>query len=83
MRLARPSLICALTRLVSRNAEATNIDVAVGATFFKPNGSLSLAKQRTRKRFAARQRERTIFARCNPTILCRRFLSLMDSAEIG
>lgn len=37
MRLARSSLMCALTTLVSRNAEATNIDVAVGATFVKPN----------------------------------------------
>lgn len=37
MRRAQSSLMCALTRLVTRNADATNIVAAVGATFVKPN----------------------------------------------
>lgn len=83
----RSSLMCALTRLVSRNAEATNIDVAAGATFVKPNDRCRLQTATDAVCCTLAQadgfNERQLFTRCNPTILRRRPLSLMDSAEVG
>lgn len=45
MTLARSILINALTRLVSRNAEATNINVPVAASFAEPNRIVVAYKQ--------------------------------------
>lgn len=45
MTLAQSILMNALTRLVSRNAEATNINVTVAATFADPNRVVVACKQ--------------------------------------
>lgn len=89
MTLARSILINELTRLVSRNAEAPNINVAVAATFAEPNRIVVAYKQQratTRCCTSAQAvsfNERPIFERCNPTMLRRPRLNGMDSAEVG
>lgn len=62
MTLVRSMLMNALTRLVSRNAEETNINVAVAATFADPNCIVVACKQ-----------QRTI----TRVLHCRRKLSVL------
>lgn len=72
MRLARSSLMYALTGLASRNAEAWNIGIVVGATFVKPNRIAAACKQQRTTTPVCRTsaqatgfNERQIFARWN------------------
>lgn len=60
MTLAGSILINALTRLVSRNAEAPNINVSVAATFAEPNRIVVAPNSKEPQRGAARRRNLSV-----------------------
>lgn len=88
MKLARSSLMCALTSLVSRNAEATNADVAVGRPSSSRTDLPSLANSNGSRRGLLHVAQadgfngRQIFARCNPMVLLRLPLIHMDPTGV-
>lgn len=87
MPLDRSALTNTLTRLVSRNSEEPNINVAVATTFVELTWIALARKQQrtlTRCRTSAHAdgfNDRQIFERSKPAILCRRLSSGID--EIG